>query len=523
MQSAAAERLSLVRQLLKPSAFPHRVDRVRLVETHISWVLLTGSFAYKIKKPLDLGFLDFSSLEDRRHFCEEEVRINRRTAASLYLGVVPVGQTPDGPKFGVEPPIEYAVRMRQFPHEARLDRCLQAGRLGAVEMKRLAQTIAGFHAALPPRLDGAPDFEVERAVRPARNNFRHLDPRSFGDEAQQQLAVVEAWTLSQAGMLAPAIKARAQSGAVRECHGDLHLENLLLLEGQFVPFDAIEFNPELRWIDIANDIAFLAMDLQARSRPDLAHALLGAWLEANGDYGSLEVLRFFMVYRSMVRAVVSAIRAGQAVETTAGSARPGAERYIRLAADLVDTPAPRLILMHGFSGSGKTWFSERLAQHIPAFRVRSDLERKRPEAGSAGQPELGGIGVGRYSDEAVDRTYRRLADCCRTGLKAGYHMIADATFLHRRHRLWFVELARSLGVRCWLLDCTAPAQVLRERIRSRAETRADASDADLAVLEHQLDHFDPLSETEGLSILTVQHGGAPDQVLQEIIEQLGTD
>ena len=208
-----------------------------------------------------------------------------------------------------------------------------------------------------------------------------------------------------------------------------------MLDGRFVPFDAIEFNPNLRWIDIANDIAFLAMDLLARRRSDLAYSLLGAWLEANGDYASLEVMRFYLVYRSMVRAVVSAIRAGQAVETAADSARPGAERYVQIAADLVDTPTPILILMHGFSGSGKTWFSDRLVASLPAFRVRSDLERKRPNGDRGRQPEKGGIGVGMYGSEAVDLTYRRLADHCRTGLRAGFNMIADATFLQRRHRL----------------------------------------------------------------------------------------
>jgi aminoglycoside phosphotransferase family enzyme/predicted kinase len=510
---------TLIRDLMKPAAYPHPVERVRLVETHISWVLLTGSYAYKIKKPVNLGFLDFSSLEDRRHFCEEEVRINRRTTAELYLGVVPVGRTPDGPRFGVEPPVEFAVRMRQFPHEARLDRCLQAGRLDFENTRRLAQSIARFHMSLPPRLDSDPEFEVERAVRPARNNFKHLNPQAFGDEAQQQLAVIEAWTLAQASALAPVFEARARSGAVRECHGDLHLENLLMLDGRFVPYDAIEFNPNLRWIDIANDIAFLAMDLLARGHSELAFLLLGAWLEANGDYHSLEVMRFFLVYRSIVRAVVSAIRSGQAVKTVAGSARPRAERYIQIAADLVDTPTPRLILMHGFSGSGKTWFSNRLAPGVSAIRVRSDLERKRPKACTGGESKSEGVGLGMYGADEVDRTYRSLADHCRTGLQAGFNMVADATFLQKRHRQWFVDLARSLGSQCWLLDCTAPEEVLRDRIRRRAETRDDASDADQAVLEHQLSHFDPVSEAEGLSVVTLQHDSDPGQVLRDILER----
>lgn len=524
----------LVRQLLEPAAYPHDVGEIQLVETHISWVILTGEFAYKIKKPVELGFLDFSTLDLRRHFCEEELRVNRRTAPELYLDVMPIGAGPGGPRVGLEPAIEYAVRMRQFPHEARLDRCLRDGRLGPVETRRLAETIARFHAAQAPRRDIDPAYEIERVVKPARNNFVHLDPAAFDDAGQQRLAVIEAWTLEQAEVLAPAFERRAREGAVRECHGDLHLENLLLQDGRFVPFDAIEFNPNLRWIDVANDIAFLAMDLMARERRDLAFSALSAWLEANGAYDSLAVMRFYLAYRSMVRAVVTAIRRGQGAAqeddpdwsstgaAPRSSARLDSGRYVELAAQLVDTPPPRLYLMHGLSGSGKTWFSERLVGALPALRVRSDLERKRLAGLTEAQAAKGAIASGLYAAEVTDRTYETLAGHCATGLRAGFDMIADATFLRRGHRARFHELAVSLGAGFAIVECHAPPELLEQRLRQRAAQRSDASDADVAVLRHQLTHHDPLSAGERAMTLRVDSGQDAAEAAPEVALKLRT-
>jgi aminoglycoside phosphotransferase family enzyme/predicted kinase len=486
----------LIRQLLEPAAYPHEVGEIRVIETHISWVILTGDYAYKVKKPVAFGFLDFSTLEDRRRYCEEEVRVNRRTAAALYLDVVPIATGPDGARMGAEPAVEFAVRMRQFPHEARLDRCLKAGALGLPDMRSLAAAIARFHKDLPPRRDIDAAFEVERAVKPARNNFMHLDPAAFDDESQQRLAVIEDWTLRQAETLAPVFEGRARQGAIRECHGDLHLENLLLRDGQFIPFDALEFNQNLRWIDVANDIAFLVMDLMARGRVDLAYTVLNGWLEETGDYDSLALMRFYLVYRCMVRAVVTNIRSRQGGSQPEDSARPDAASYVKLAAELVDTPPARLILMHGFSGSGKTWRSSQLVAALPALRVRSDLERKRLSGLAASQKTAGEIGAGLYGADVTDRTYRELARHCETGLRAGFDMIADATFLHRRHRKWFIDLAGSIGATSLIVDCSAREEVLRARITDRAARRRDASDADNAVLDHQLAHHEPLDEAE---------------------------
>jgi len=494
----------LIRSLTEPDAYPHPVRDLKIIETHISWVILTGPYAYKIKKPVALGFLDFSTLRKRKFFCEEELRLNRRTAPELYLDVAPVGRVGDGLKIGVEPAVDYAVRMRQFPGDARLDQRLEADLLGPADMTAMAAMLARFHQSLPPRENIDPAFATNRAAKPALNNFSHLPRGMFDKGASRQLADIEAWTLRQISALEPVFAARARNGFIRECHGDLHLANLLVLGDQFVPFDCIEFNPELRWIDTASDIAFLVMDLMAHGRADLAYLLLSAWLEENGDYGSLEVMRFYLVYRCMVRVIVASIRHMQCSAEQHGERPQDNRQYLDLALSLVNPLPPRLYLMHGFSGSGKTWLSNKLVAGLPALRVRSDLERKRLSGLTTQQRGADAIESGLYSRDVTDRTYRVLAGHCETGLRAGFNMIADATFLRRRHRRQFFDLAAAVAVEPVICDCSAPLETLKSRILQRAAGHADASDADLAVLEYQISNYDPLSERERLFLDTEQ-------------------
>ena len=499
----------LIRGLQNPEAFPHAVRDLRLIETHISWVILTGEFAYKIKKQVSLGFLDFSTLERRKHFCEEEVRLNRRTAPELYLEVVPIGNTPDGPKIGIEPAIEYAVLMRQFPEDALLDRRIETALVSAQDIQALAKELSSFHQALPPRENIDPTLAAARAIKPARNNFRHLHPKLFSADSRRQLAAIETWTLKQAEMLEPVFEARACNGNIRECHGDLHLANLVALENRIVPFDCIEFNAELRWIDTVSDIAFLAMDLIAHERADLAHIFLSAWLEDNGDYSGLEVLRFYLVYRCMVRVIVASIKFAQSHTRTHCGDSEDAQRYLELAGLLVLPSRPRLFLMHGLSGSGKTWLSEKLVSALPAVRVRSDLERKRMYG------ELNAE-TGLYERKVTESTYETMAQHVETGMQSGFNMIADATFLRRRHRSLFLDLATRLGVQPVIIDCTAPVATLQSRIRRRAAEQKDASDADLAILQQQLDDHEELDEEERQFVIPA----ATDEITNQSIADL---
>ena len=416
-------------------------------------------------------------------------------------------------RIGTEPAIEYAVRMRQFPSDARLDQRLEAGQLVPEDMRNLAGMLARFHQTLPPRENIDPALAAAKAIRPARKNFRHLHSELFSDDSLQKLGEIEAWTRQQSTMLEPVFEARAINEFIRECHGDLHLANLVTLGDRIVLFDCIEFNPELRWIDPACDIAFLVMDLMAHERADLAYAVLSAWLEENGDYDSLEVLRFYLVYRCMVRVIVASIQFEQSQRGSSNGDRVDVHRYLELARLLVQPSRPLLILMHGLSGSGKTWLSERLVSTIPAIRVRSDLERKRLH------DELD-TKTGLYGREATESTYQLLLRHCETGLQAGFDMIADATFLRRRHRHLFLDLATRLGVQPVILDCAAPVATLQSRIRRRAAEQKDASDADLAILQKQLDDRDELNERERRFVIPVAAGEITDQSIPELVSSI---
>ena len=484
-----ARKTSLIAALKQPAAYDHDVTAVRVAETHISWVFLTGAYAYKVKKPVKFSFLDFSTLERRRRFCEEELRLNRRLAPQLYLGVVPIGGDPEALRVGAEPALEYAVKMREFPEDARLDRRLEAGALAAEPLRAFGARLAAFHDAQPPL---APRAATASALAAARDNFtglaEHLRARELGE-----LDALREWTEDRAASIEPLIERRAALGRYRECHGDLHLENLLWLDGEILAFDALEFDAALREIDVASEAAFLAMDLRAHGRADLGYEFLSAYLEAGGDYEGLEVLRFYLVYRALVRAKVRALKAAQK-SAEAGRAEVGP--YLDAARELVATRTPLLVITHGLSGSGKTHVTQELIGPLRALRVRSDLERKRLHGLGAGARTGSTVGAGLYDPRATERTYARLAEVAATALRNGFDAIVDATFLRSAERAAFERLAAEAHARFAILDCSAPETVLRHRIVARSSAGRDASEADLAVLDRQLATLDPLDPDE---------------------------
>ncbi len=498
-------RLPPISELLTPECFPHPADAVELLETHISWVLLAGDYAYKLKKPVDLGFLDFSTLDRRAHFCAEELRINRRLAPELYLDVVTLRRVGDRYRFGSDGElIEYAVRMRRFQQDQQLDRCLQRDDLDAADVDEMASLIGAFHQSAP---QAPPDSEWGTpavVAAPAMENFSQLGPllmQAFGGDVVNRL---RAWTEDRLPAFSPAFERRRRQGRVRECHGDLHLRNMARVGGRIVAFDAIEFDPALRWIDVMSDSAFLIMDLESRGRRDLAWRFLNGWLHFTGDFGGLEVLQWYLVYRHMVRAKVDAIRIDQ------GGLEPGeAERlrerigsHLSMALRLTEPPAPVLLVTCGVSGSGKSWLAERLAQKLPAVWLRSDVERKRLYGMSPTERPSRERTQELYGASATRKTYALLAEMADTALGHGYSVIADATYLNREDRKTILEVATRRRLPALILACDAPDAVLRERVRSRQRADRDASDAGIAVLDLQLKKREPPENSE--PVLTVR-------------------
>jgi aminoglycoside phosphotransferase family enzyme/predicted kinase len=484
----------LVLALRDPACYPHDVSRIELIETHISWVLLTGSFAYKVKKPVRLDFLDFSILEARRRFCEEELRLNRRFAPELYLDVVTIGGTAEAPRIAATPAIEFAVRLRQFPPDAGLDRRVAADAVSGGEMRQLAQTIAHFHAEQPPA--GSAGAHTEASA-----NLRELERTLAAAGWRYPLDRVRGWTAERLDALSAAFAAREQAGAIRECHGDLHLENLVVLDGRIVPFDALEFSAALRTTDVVDEAAFLAMDLLAQGRGDLAFEFLNRYFEITGDYAGLEVLRFYLVYRALVRAKVRAVKATQAGRTAELEKR--VRPYLELAESLTQRRRPLLAIARGLSGSGKTHVTSELVPRLPALRVRSDLERKRLHGVDAEAHEAFDVGEGRYARSATDRTYAALEQAVDHALTGELDIIADATFLSLARRARFRALAANHGARFAILDCTAPEATLRERIRTRAAARRDASEATGSVLDAQLRGAEALDREEAAHVVEI--------------------
>ncbi|HEY0878101.1 MAG TPA: AAA family ATPase [Zeimonas sp.] len=470
--------------------------RVALVETHISWVLLDGEHAWKIKKPVTLGFLDFARLETRRSCCEDELRLNRRLAPELYLDVVAIRGTPETPRLdGPGEPIEYAVRMRQFAPGALFSERIASGTLDADAVERFAQRFAAFQREAPAADAAVPWGSVER-VR-ADTSLALDGIVAAAPSSAARVRALRKRFESQAERLAPVFDRRKRHGWVREGHGDLHLANVVVLDSQVTAFDCIEFDAGLRWIDVQNDAAFLAMDLLAHDRADLAHRFLDAWLGALGDYEGVAVLRYYLAYRAVVRELVASIRGTQR------AASSGGPRYAALAAQLLGAHAPRLLITHGVSGSGKSFVAGKLLERAGAIRIRSDLERKRIHGLGALARSHAGPGEGMYAADASARTYARLLELAAASLDAGWPTIVDATFLRAADRDRFRRLAAERQVPFSILACSADEAVLRERVQARLARAADPSEADLHVLERQLANREALHEDEQASVIDV--------------------
>jgi aminoglycoside phosphotransferase family enzyme/predicted kinase len=503
---------TIIAGLMRPQSYPHPAPRIELAETHISWVLLAGEFAYKVKKPVDFGFVDFASLERRRRYCEEELRLNRRLAPQLYLGVVPVTGSPDAPRLGGNgPPIEWAVKMRRFRRDDELAAMATRGELRAEQVESLARRVAGFHARADARPPDPAWGSAAAVLEHWLGNFEAIARSGLAAAERARLDALRAWTLAQHARLAPMIDARRATGFVRECHGDLHLGNVVLLDGQPVPFDALEFDPALRWTDVVAEIAFTMMDLERHGRPELARHFLDTWLECTGDFAGLALLPAMLAYRAMVRAKVSALRAGQEQDAAQRTASLDAMRACIALAERFAAPRPRaLAITTGVSGSGKSRLALALAEHGDWVRIRSDVERKRLAGLPAAERAVSEPGEGLYAPSRSDEVYRRLGALAREVLAAGFPALVDATCLERARRDALRAVADGCDAGFAILSVEAPVPLLRQRVLRRCAAGGDPSDATIAVLERQLAAREPLGEDERARAVAVDTSAPSD-------------
>jgi aminoglycoside phosphotransferase family enzyme/predicted kinase len=459
-----------------------------ILETHISWVVLHGRFAYKIKKAIDLGFLNYTDPKKRAHFCEQEVSLNKRLAPDIYLDSVALGGSFESLCENGQPVLEHAVKMNRFEQDAILDAPGADADLTENLLKDLAERLHHFHDQAAVIEQNSRLGLPEEVCIPVNESLTKLDELLHLPADRELLHSIRQWCRTEWTHRRDAFQRRKDDGHIRACHGDLHLRNMVLINGRIEVFDCIEFSERLRWIDTISDIAFLAMDLFHRNKHSLAWSVLNDYLEASGDYEGLAVLRYYLVYRACVRAKVAAILA---CEEHGADASEDARSYLQLADALTRPSSPCLLVMtHGLSGSGKSTGSLRLCREIGMIRCRSDVERKRLRSNDP-----------LYSAAMTARTYNRLESICRLGLASGFSMLADATFLTRAQREPFHELAKTIGCHHAILWFRSDDDTLKNRLQLRQIHGGEVSDAGPDVLAIQQDAMEPLSQEEqGISI-----------------------
>jgi uncharacterized protein len=518
--------LSIIRALSSPAAYPFPVTAVEVHQTHISAVFLAGPFAFKIKKPVAFGFLDFSTIEKRRHFCEEEVRLNRRLAPSVYLGVVPIGLREDGTLMleAAGEPIEWAVKMRRLPAESTLEQRLLRGQVNLADLHNLARRLAAFHAHADRSAEIARFGAFATVAGNARENFEQARPEVGVTVHEQVFARLSALVEATLERLHSQIDARAARGAPCDTHGDLHLDHVYFFPDRPPPvdiavIDCIEFNDRFRFADPIADAAFLAMDLKHHGRGDLAAHFAGAYLRAAGDEDGRPLLPYYKAYRAMVRAKVDGFQLRETEidpDKQAAAARRARALWL-LALGELEAPAnrPCLLLFSGLPGAGKSTQARQTAAESDFTTIRSDVVRKELAAqGSA--PDL-------YTPAWTERTYQECRQRAEQALFAGRRVIVDATFREDKWRSSFRELAAAYDVPIAWFHCVVPASLARQRLEQR---RGDVSDADWRVYQLLAEHWEAPSSANAAIRFEIDTSGTIEEAeaqVRVILCSLGLD
>jgi aminoglycoside phosphotransferase family enzyme/predicted kinase len=509
----------LASELQLPSAYPFPVKRVETVETHISWVFLAGPFAYKVKKPVNFGFVDYSTLEQRRHFCEEEARLNRRLAPDIYLDVVPVTLWADSLRFeGAGEVVEYAVKMRRLPRDRMLDQLLEAGRVTADDLERLARHMAAFHARAETG-SGIDRFGSRRVIEQNwHENFEQVHPLVGRWLTHSQFARTYAFVEHELNRLRPVFEERVRNGCIRDCHGDLRSESVWMdPAGDFQVFDCIEFNERFRYGDVASEVAFMASDLDWRGRPDLAWSWVEAYVGASADEGLRDVLPFYKCYRAFVRGKVEALEQ-QSVASMKERYKHGraAREHFQLAEWYTLRFPPTLFVTCGQVGSGKTALARGLASLLGLPVMSSDVVRKQLAGIDVREHRPAALDAGLYQPELIRRTYDEMYRQAGGLLRQGRSVILDATFGQGDERRRAAELARLAGAGYLILSVEVPDSVIYQRLAAR-KSQTTESDAGPEVFDQVRTRFEAPEGVPASQLVRVTMAGSIQDAVQSAV------
>jgi aminoglycoside phosphotransferase family enzyme/predicted kinase len=506
-----------VEALLDPRAYPDSdgVESVRMAETHVSWLFFTGRHVYKVKKPVDFGFLDFTTLERRHHFCREEVRLNRRVSPDVYEGVSVLRQSGSRYAFGKEGEIvDYAVRMRQLPADRWLADLLESGDATPDLMERIARRIADFHrtAETGPEITRVGGLETVHVN--TRENFEQTSDFIGLTLSRETYDVVRAYTESTLEKQVDLFRRREAASRIRDCHGDLHAAQICIENGISI-IDCIEFNERFRFSDVAADIAFLAMDLDFFERPDLSELFVTRYAELAGDAEVQALIPFYKTYRAYTRGKVESLRVSQmtADDPELESEARRAERYFDLAREYGRLRGPLLIITSGLMGTGKSTLARALGARLGATVISSDRVRKESAGLAPGERRFERWGEGIYSANATRRVYETLHRRAAHRLAAGEIVIVDASYRERGYREAAARAARHGGAGRLVIEVTASDEVVRKRLIGRQAGRGSVSDGRLELLDTQRERFDPHVEVPDEERIVVDtSAGSADSV-----------
>jgi aminoglycoside phosphotransferase family enzyme/predicted kinase len=516
----AVKESPLVTSLLKPAAYPEPTSEVGYIETHVSHIFLTDRHVYKVKKPVEFGFLDFTTLRKRHYYCRAEVALNRRLSPDVYLGVSRI--TREGAGYAVDGrgrTVEYAVKMRRLPAERALDELLRRDAVTVTDIERIAEKVAAFHvrAATGPSITRLGGLAPTR--RNVEENFRQTEPfigsvlplETFDDLAAYSRAFMDAKKA--------AFRRREHEGKIRDCHGDLHTAQVFLENGIGI-IDCIEFNRRYRYSDVAEDVAFLAMDLDHYGRPDLARVFVSAYVERSGDAGVGELLPFYKTYRAYVRGKVNCLRMAQpgVDEAAQREAEAAAKAYFELAHGYTEVfTGPLVVMVGGLSGAGKTTAAQELGRRWGMEVVSSDVVRKTLAGVALTKRPAGGYGEGLYSEEMTRRTYDAVLARAEASLKTGRPVVLDGTYRRADERRRVVEMVRKLGCEVWMVVCTLPLEETVRRLDARARSGVAVSDADRQVFLRQRGEWEPVREVSLTRLVELDTSGTVEEMARRLL------
>jgi aminoglycoside phosphotransferase family enzyme/gluconate kinase len=502
----------LIKNLQNADLFDHNITQFSVLETHCSYVLLTGEYAYKIKKSVDFGFLNYSSLEKRQHYCREELRRNQLLAGEVYLDVMPIYGSSQQPSLKpAGEPIEYMVKMREFAQDNLLSHLQQQNKLNVRLIDNLAKNLVEFHQAAPDVPHENPIGSSAHAQQQALDNFTQAQPLLSQPDDLTELADIKQQTQTLYERIAPAIDLRKQQGFVRQCHGDVHLNNIVLINDEPIIFDCIDFNHDFCWTDTMADLAFITMDLDEVGEHALSWRLLNTYLGLSGDYQGLSVLPYFQAYRAMVRAKIALFTQMQSDDTQVRDNQYQRYKGCVAQAKRYLTPKPtRLIIMCGVSASGKSTLSKQLAPRLDLIRITSDYERKRAANIALETDCTATLNTGLYQASQTEHTYQALQQQATKVLASGYSVLIDATCLKQHQRERFITLAQQRSLPCAIIYCHAAQTQLHQWLAERRQVGSDASEATAEVLTAQLSEIEVPTSTQTVPCIEINTANSLD-------------